>query len=109
MGIKFEKKDNVGYLSVSDEMTIYTAAEQKNEFLGHLADFSEMELDLSGVTEIDSAGLQLLMAMKSEAHRLHHEVRFVRHSQPVLQVFELLKLSVRFADLIIIPSEWQSS
>jgi len=109
MSIQFEKKNDVGYLSVSDEMTVNTAAEQKVELLGSLHDCHEVELNLSGVTEIDSAGLQLLMVMKSEAQRLNREVRFVQHSQSVIEVFELLKLSARFADPVVIPSEWQTS
>ncbi|MCG8425747.1 MAG: STAS domain-containing protein [Chromatiales bacterium] len=109
MGIKFEKKNGVGCLTVDDEMTIYNAAEQKTEFLGHLSDCQEVELDLSSVTEIDSAGLQLLMVMKSEAQRLDHEIRFIKHSQPVVEIFELLKLAAHFGDPIVIPSEWQES
>ncbi len=109
MSIKFEKKNGIGYLAVNDEMTIYTAAEQKGALLEHLSDCNEIELDLSGITEIDSAGLQLLMILKSEAVRLNQEVRFIHHSQPVIEIFELLKLSARFADPIVIPSEWQKS
>ena len=107
MGINFTKKNDLGLVNVQDEMTIYTAAEQKEEFLRCVTECHEVEIDLSGVTEIDSAGLQLLMVIKSEAHRLNHDVRFVQHSKPVIEVFELLKLSARFADPIIIPSEWQ--
>jgi len=108
MSISFEKKNDIGYLAVADEMTIYTAAEQRKVLLGYLVDHPELELDLSSVSEIDSAGIQLLMALKSEALRLNHELRFVRHSQPVIEVFELLRLSARFSDPIIIPSEWQT-
>ncbi len=109
MSIKFTKKDDTGYLAVDDEMTIYTAAEQKQELLEHFSDCNEIELDLSGVTEIDSAGLQLLLVMKSEAERLKHEVRFIKHSQPVIEIFELLKVTNRLSDPIILPSEWQQS
>ena len=109
MSITFNKKNDIGYLLVDDEMTIYTAAEQKNELLGHLSDCHEIELDLSHVTEIDSAGLQILMVLKSEGIRLKREVRFTQHSQSVVEIFEMLKLTTRFADPIVIPSEWQSS
>ncbi|MCP4284165.1 MAG: STAS domain-containing protein [Gammaproteobacteria bacterium] len=109
MSIKFEKKNDVGYLAVDDEMTIYTAAEQKEKLLGHLTDCHEIELNLSGVTEIDSAGLQLLMVMKNEACRLNKEVQFIQHSQPVVEIFELLKLAAHFSDPIVVPPEWQQS
>ncbi len=109
MTISFQKNNDVGYLGVDDEMTIYTAAEQKAELLGHLYDCNEIELNLSNVTEIDSAGLQLLMVMKSEGIRLNHDVRFVHHSQPVIEIIELLKISTQFGDPIVIPSEWQTT
>jgi len=109
MSIEFKKKNDIGYLMVNDEMTIYTAAEQKPELLEHFSDCSEIKLDLSGVTEIDSAGIQLLMLLKSEGVRRNHPVRFIQHSQPVIEIFELLKLSTRFGDPIVIPSEWQTS
>lgn len=109
MSITFEKNNDTGLLRPDGEMTIYTAAEMKPDLLGPLAECDEIEMDLSAVTEIDSAGLQLLMVMKSEARRLEHEVRFTNHSQPVIELFELLKLSGRFADPIVFPSEWQRS
>lgn len=109
MSNTFEKKKGVGYLAVNDEMTIYTAAAQKSELLGYLSDVNELELNLAGVTEIDSAGLQILMAMKNTAQSLGREIRFTQHSKAVIEVLELLKLSTRFADPIFIPSEWQAS
>lgn len=105
MGILFEKNDATGSLRVVDEMTIYTAAEQKARLLEHLPDCPELELDLSGVTEIDSAGLQLLLVMKNESERLGHELRIVNHSRPVIDAIELLKLSAHFGDPIVLPSE----
>lgn len=109
MGITFEKVNNVGHLTINDEMTIYTAAEQKEKLLESLMIGKELELDLSGVSEIDSAGLQLLIMLKNEGVHSNKEVRYVHHSQPVVEVLELLNLAVRFGDPIMIPTEWQTA
>jgi anti-anti-sigma factor len=109
MGITFEQVNEVAHLSFDDEMTIYTAAEQKEELLKHFMASPELELDLSGVSEIDSAGLQLLIMLKNEGAKANKEVRFVHHSQSVVEVLELLNLATRFGDPIMIPTEWQTT
>ena len=109
MAIHFEKNNDVSSLVIDDEMTIYTAAEQKDILLEHLVSCQELELDLAKVSEIDSAGLQLLIMLKNEGHNANKAVRIVHHSQAVVEVLELLHLSARFADPIMIPTEWQTS
>lgn len=49
-----------------------------------------IELDLSGVTAIDTAGLQLLVAARRSAANRGRELRFVTPSEPVRHVFDLL-------------------
>lgn len=108
MSIDCKKHDGICYLAVTDEMTIYTAAEQKQKLLGYLDECNEIELDLAGVSEIDSAGLQVLMLLKNESQRVDKDVRIVQHSQPVIEVLEILNLATRFGDPIVIPTEWQT-
>jgi len=105
----FNKQNETGHLKISDEMTIYTAAEQKEQLLGYFQRCQELELDLSGVSEIDSAGLQLLIMLKNEAVKSDKEVRYHSHSQAVVDVLELVNLATRFGDPIMIPKEWQSA
>lgn len=62
------------------------------------------DVDLSGVTEIDSAGLQLMLMAKREAAILGKEVRFVRHSDPVLELIDLCALAGQFGDPLLIRS-----
>jgi anti-anti-sigma regulatory factor len=47
-------------------MTIYQAQAQKEQLLAALAATEHLELDLSAVTEMDTAGLQLLLLLKRE-------------------------------------------
>jgi anti-anti-sigma factor len=56
---------------VDGELTIVTAAEQKQRLLGALQSSSGLRVDLAGVEEIDTAGLQVLLLARREADRLN--------------------------------------
>ncbi len=94
-------------LSIVGEFTIFTAQDCKAQLLALIASIPEGdggEVDLSGVTEIDSAGLQLMLMAKREATILEREVRFVRHSDPVLELIDLCALAGQFGDPLLIRS-----
>ena len=63
-------------LDITGEMTIYTAAEQKGQLLAYINSAQELEINLSQVTELDSAGTQLLIMAKLEAARKQKKLRF---------------------------------
>lgn len=107
MSVQLEKKDRLGMLSIDGEMTIYTAAEQKVQLLDHLSECEELELNLSGIGEMDSAGLQILLLLKREAEASGHQLRLVNHSRAVYEVLELLKMQGYFGDPVVIPAEWR--
>ena len=107
MAIEFTRDKNSGYIAINDEMSIYTAAEQKARLLDCFSSCQDLELDLSEVSEIDSAGLQLLLMLKKQASADHKVVRYINHSLPVVEVIELLNLATSFGDPIVIPTEWQ--
>ena len=88
-------------LRIEGEMTIYRAAELK---LVLLADPPPLEVDLSGVTDIDTAGVQLLMMAKKAAQAAQRELRLVAHSQAVTDVFELLNLGAYFDDPLVMAA-----
>ncbi|MFI3194317.1 MAG: STAS domain-containing protein [Methylococcaceae bacterium] len=96
-----------GFLNVAvvGEMTIYNVSEQKNKLIDFLSSAIELQVDLSAVTEIDSAGLQLLLWLKQEASNL----KLVNHSQAVVNVFQLLNLAMYFGDPIVLSSHWKTS
>jgi anti-sigma B factor antagonist len=89
-------------LAIEGEMTIYTADDLKHKLLGALAECNELELDLSGVTEIDSAGQQLLVLAKLEAMINDKTLRLVHHSPAVVEVIDLCGLAAFFGDPILI-------
>lgn len=83
---------------IEGELTIYTARELKDKLLMTLSMIEELELDLSEVSEIDAAGLQLLVMLKSEVAALGKILRIVGHSPLVLDLLDLSRLSDFFGD-----------
>lgn len=91
-------------LAMTQDMTIYRAAEHKEQLIGALDGADQIELDLSGVPEIDTAGLQLLILLKQEAARRGIEVRLVAHSEAVRTVIDFCHLPAAFGDPMVIPA-----
>lgn len=90
-------------LAIEGEMTIFFAAEQKPQLLNFLAKRGkEFELNLANVSEIDTAGLQLLILLKREAARTGKTLRYVMHSKAVLEVLELTRLTSGFGDQVVL-------
>lgn len=59
-----------GTVHLTGDVTIVTAAERKDELLAALAAADPaigLELDLADVDELDTSGVQLLLALRSEA------------------------------------------
>jgi len=84
-------------LCLDGELSIYRAAALKELVLAPLGPDTLLELDLAGVTDIDSAGLQLLMLAKQTALAAGGDVRLCAASAPVLDLLALLGLSTAFA------------
>ena len=89
-------------IRIEGEMTIYRAAELKPVLLAPLNDNSPVAVDLSGVAEIDSAGIQLLMLMKKTALERGGMLSFTGHSPAVIEAIELLNLAGFFGDPIVL-------
>jgi anti-anti-sigma factor len=91
-------------LAIEGEFTIFRAAEIKTQLLDAIArsEHPEIDIDLGGVTEIDSAGLQLMVMAKREAVRQGRHVRFVRHSDAVVDLIDLCDLAGQFGDPVLI-------
>jgi anti-anti-sigma factor len=88
-------------LRIEGEFTIFLAAKLMPVLLQEPA---PTEIDLSGVTEMDSAGVQLLMLAKRSALEQDRELRLVGHSPAVLEVFELLNVAAYFGDQLLMDS-----
>ncbi len=102
MPISAETHNGLPLLHIEGDMTIYTAAELKAELMPYISQPGEREIDLSGVSEIDSAGLQLLMLAKREAGRHACPLRLTGHSRAVLEVLDLCNLVSYFGDPVLV-------
>lgn len=92
-------------LTVAGEVNIYAAAEFKDRVDEKVAGCTALEMDLSGVSELDTTGVQVLMAMKHQCSAEERELRLVSHSPAVLDVFELYGLDRFFGDPLLITGE----
>jgi len=82
---------------VDQNLTIYTAADLKPRLLEVVMQSDSPEFDLAAVSEIDGAGVQLLMLLRREAASIGRAVRFVEPHPAVLEVLGLLHLDAELA------------
>jgi len=95
--------------AISENMTIYNAAEQKIMLLKALEDCEELDLDLSQVSEMDTAGFQVLLLTKREALKANKTVRLTAHSKPVTELLDLYNMASYFGDPMVIPAKDHAS
>lgn len=89
-------------LTIVGEMTIYQAAQQHGEIQAALREQGRLEINLAGVTELDTAGVQVLMMAKRTAQAGGHSLHLVAHSPAVQEVFELLRVASFFGDPMVL-------
>jgi anti-anti-sigma factor len=89
---------------VDGELTIYSAAEDLKGLLRALDRAASLEIDLSQVSEMDTAGLQLLLLVKREADRRGKAMRLVAHSAAALGVLDAYNLIGHFGDPVLVAS-----
>lgn len=94
---------------IENEMTIYTAAETKAKLMEAVKKDFEIELDLSQVSELDTAGLQLLILAKREFMAGGGNLYLVNHSQAVYEVLDMCNMIQFFGDPIVLPSKQAES
>lgn len=83
-----------GRVRVAGEMTVYTAAALKQDLLAAIARHDQAKLlDLSEVTEIDTAGLQLLLTARRHAANTGRELLLAEPSRAVRSTLELCQLT----------------
>ncbi len=93
-----------GVLKPLGEITIYHAGEYKSLVAEAIEGNSTLEIDLSAVTELDSAGLQLLVMAKRACESRDIEFSMTHPSGPVVDVIELCNLSGVFGMTQVLPA-----
>lgn len=88
---------------LDQDLTIYNANDIKQRLTAALAEGDGLELDLTKVSEMDTAGVQLLLFLKKEAQRLGKEARIVGHSAEVRETLDFLSLTARLGEPTVVP------
>ena len=91
--------------TIKGNMNVYNASAQKNMLLKALSGCQELDIDLSQVGEMDTAGFQLLLLTKREALKANKAVRLTGHSKAVTELIDLYNMAGYFGDPMVIPAE----
>ena len=95
-------------VTILDDMTIYNALGQKATLMDALAHCQDLEIDLSHVAEVDTAGFQLLLLTKREAAQQKKKARIVAHSPAVREVLDFFNMAAGFGDPLVITAREQA-
>jgi len=85
-------------IKLEGKLTIYRAVELKDELLAAFDSDADLELELSGVTEIDVTGVQLLLLARRALAEQGRSLRLSGHSVAVQELLERIKLFGHFDD-----------
>lgn len=92
-----KRQQSTQKLALDGELTIYRAEALKAELLAAAHAKGDVELDLSAVIEIDTTGVQLLLAFAKSLAARGVPLRFTHASAPVREAFGLLGIEGRLA------------
>lgn len=94
MPITREVLDGTTHVVIDGELTIYTVAELAAALLPEMVASPRVQLDLSQVTEMDGAGVQLLAVVHREASASGTALTLSEQSQAVRQALQLCRCLV---------------
>ena len=94
MPLLYETQDDTAQVQIDGELTIYTAADLAAQWLPRLGATPRMALDLSQITEMDGAGLQLLLMVQREAPKAGTRLEITGQSKAVIETLALCNLVV---------------
>lgn len=98
MAISRKTSKDTTALAISGELTIYTVAQVKDEFLSEpLPSTAKVNLDLHQLAELDTAGVQLLLFINKLISEASIEVAIGKTNELVDAVFALLDIHSHFA------------
>lgn len=102
MATTIELENDVCHIRIDGDMTIYTALDLKQELVPCLERAPRLDVDLSQVNEMDTAGLQLLLLLKRETTGRGTSLLLTGHSQAVTEVIDTFNLGGFFGDPMVL-------
>lgn len=98
MNISRKKSKDTTTLVFEGDITIYYVAQIKNELFADYEKLTDkIALDLEGVTEIDTAGVQLLLFAKKFFTSVHRSLFVSKSNESVDSVLTVLDVKTQFA------------
>lgn len=98
--VEFERNGPV--LKIAGALTGLQVTEARNAFVRELGVGLSLEVDLSQVTEVDTAGVQVLLWAKREAKARGLAAPFIHHSPAVIEVLEQMNLAATLGDTLVL-------
>ncbi|MBV1907483.1 MAG: STAS domain-containing protein [Pseudomonadales bacterium] len=89
------KPKGICKLALEGDMTIYTAESIHADFKPILQDYSRFEISLAGVEDIDTTGVQMLLALSNHAEAEGHTLKMDKPSESVQEIANLFNISKR--------------
>lgn len=105
MQIHVENNSGKVTILIRGELCIQYVSELANSVMPDWQNYTEIDFDLSGVTEVDAAGMQCLAQFKRMAIEDDKPMRIIGHSASIVNGVELLGLARHFGDPLIIASD----
>jgi len=100
MALKKEQTSNATKglckLVIDEELTIYVIEALKQGLSDEVDLYDRFELNLASVEEVDSSGIQLLLALRQELMSKKKELRLTALSSGVAKLIDLYGVSNRF-------------
>jgi anti-sigma B factor antagonist len=104
MSITIESTATQECITMTGELTIFTVSELWQSLQQPLSSGKEVQIDLLGVSEFDTAGIQLLMVAKQLVQKSSGSLCFLNHSQTVIDGLQLFDLAGYFGDPLVLKS-----
>lgn len=92
-------------LVITGDMTVSSLLDMKESILEGITGVEKVEFDLSGVEDMDSAGFQILYAVKKYAETNGQEFRISAYSSSVVTYLDTYNMHDYFAIGDVSPSE----
>lgn len=86
-----EKKKDKGKVSfaIEGDISIYSVKDLKDELSKHFENNKNMEIDLSAVDKLDTAGFQLLLMARKELESKDKKLSIINPSSETERIFKL--------------------
>ena len=88
-------------LRVEGDITIYRATEAMEKFVPFWKEYKKFELDLSGISEFDTAGVQLLLMFDRISAAGGQKALLSAVSEPVSEALGIYRLAGRFDGAVL--------